>query len=69
MSFAALCHNVYSMQVLQAGQHKLIYLELDVDTVTDVAKQAGFDIKIQGRRAQPDGGVDRRRPPVAAAAV
>ena len=35
------------MQVLQAGQHKLIYLELDVDAVTDVARQAGFDVKVQ----------------------
>jgi len=35
------------MQVLQAGQHKFIYLELDTDTVTNVAKQAGFEIRIQ----------------------
>lgn len=42
-----MCHNVYAMQVLQAGQHKLIYLELDVDAVTDVARQAGFDVKVQ----------------------
>jgi hypothetical protein len=35
------------MQVLQAGQHKFIYLELDTETVTNVAKQAGFDIKIK----------------------
>ena len=41
------CHNVYSMQVLQAGEHKFIYLELDTDTITTVAKQAGFEIKIQ----------------------
>src|ERR1700730_7700108 len=42
-----LCHNVYSMQVLQAGQHKFILLELDTEIVTNVAKQAGFDIKIK----------------------
>jgi hypothetical protein len=42
-----LCHNVYSMQVLQAGQHKFILLELDTEIVTNVAKQAGFDIKIR----------------------
>lgn len=35
------------MQVLQAGQHKFIYLELDTETVTNVAKQAGFEIKVQ----------------------
>ncbi len=35
------------MQVLQAGQHKFIYLELDLETVTSIAKQSGFDIKIQ----------------------
>src|ERR1700682_3693100 len=35
------------MQVLQAGQHKFIYLELDAEIITNVAKQAGFDIKIK----------------------
>jgi len=35
------------MQVLQAGQHKLILLELDLDLVTNVAKQAGFEVKIE----------------------
>jgi hypothetical protein len=35
------------MQVLQAGQHKFIFLELDADTVTDVARQAGFEVKIK----------------------
>ncbi len=35
------------MQVLQAGQHKFIFLELDSETITSVAKQAGFDIKIK----------------------
>src|SRR5437016_12261408 len=33
------------MQLLQAGQHKLILLELDLDLVTSIAKQAGFDVK------------------------
>ena len=33
------------MQVLQAGQHKLILLELDLDLVTNIAKQAGFEVK------------------------
>src|SRR5438045_2163546 len=35
------------MQVLQAGQHKFILLELDTEIVGNVAKQAGFDIKIK----------------------
>src|SRR5262245_21282474 len=35
------------MQVLQAGSHKLILLELDPDLVTSVAKQAGFDVKLE----------------------
>ena len=34
------------MQVLQAGQHKLIYLELDLELVNNVIKQAGFEAKI-----------------------
>ena len=40
------------MQVLQAGLHKLIYLELEPDTVSSVAKQAGFESKVKdGPRA------------------
>jgi hypothetical protein len=35
------------MQVLQAGLHKLIYLELEPETVSSVAKQAGFDTKVK----------------------
>ena len=34
------------MQVLQAGHHKLILLELDTELVASIAKQAGFDPKI-----------------------
>jgi hypothetical protein len=33
------------MQVLQAGSHKFIYLELEADTIAMLAKQAGFDSK------------------------
>jgi hypothetical protein len=33
------------MQVLQAGPHKLIFLELQVDLVANIAKQAGFEVK------------------------
>jgi hypothetical protein len=33
------------MQVLQAGQHKFIYLELQPEMVTNIARQAGFETK------------------------
>src|ERR1044071_9955754 len=33
------------MRVLQAGQHKLILLELDLERVTGIARQAGFEVK------------------------
>src|SRR5439155_11945607 len=40
------------MQVLQAGQHKLIYLELQPEMVTNIARQAGFDTKARdGQRS------------------
>lgn len=35
------------MQVLQAGRHKLILLEIDAATVSTVAQQAGFDTKLK----------------------
>ena len=35
----------FDMQVLQAGPYKLIYLELDPETIATIAKQAGFEIK------------------------
>src|SRR3954465_3674120 len=34
------------MQVLQAGSHKLLLLELDLDFVSNIAKQAGFEFKL-----------------------
>lgn len=40
------------MQVLQAGEHKFLLLELDLDIVSSLAKQAGFEFKIdESRRA------------------
>jgi len=33
------------MQVLQAGSHKLIYLEIQPDMVTSIARQAGFETR------------------------
>ena len=35
------------MQVLQAGQHKLIYLELQPEMVVNIAKQAGFETRMK----------------------
>jgi len=35
------------MQVLQAGRHKLILLEIDAATISAVAQQAGFESKIK----------------------
>src|SRR5271157_821909 len=33
------------MQVLQAGHYKLIYLELEPETVASIARQAGFETR------------------------
>lgn len=39
------------MQVLQAGDHKFLLLELDVDLISNLAKQAGFEFRIDdGKR-------------------
>jgi hypothetical protein len=35
------------MQVLQAGQHKLILLELEPELVASIAKQAGFETRLK----------------------
>jgi hypothetical protein len=35
------------MQVLQAGSHKLLLLELDPEFVSNIAKQAGFEYKLE----------------------
>ena len=34
------------MQVLHAGEHKLLLLELDPEFVANIARQAGFDLKV-----------------------
>ena len=34
------------MQVINAGDHKLILLELDPEFVASIARQAGFDLKL-----------------------
>ena len=38
------------MQVLQAGQHKFIYLELQAEMVASIARQAGFETKVKDSR-------------------
>ena len=39
------------MQVLQAGDHKFLLLELDAEFVGNIVKQAGFECKLEeGRR-------------------
>lgn len=35
------------MQVLQAGSHKLLLLELDGELISNIAKQAGFQVRLQ----------------------
>ncbi|MEJ7608529.1 MAG: hypothetical protein WKF37_20225 [Bryobacteraceae bacterium] len=35
------------MQVLQAGAHKLLLLELDPEFITNIAKQAGFEFRLE----------------------
>ena len=40
------------MQVLQAGQYKLIYLELQPEVITNIARQAGFETRTKdGQRS------------------
>jgi hypothetical protein len=36
-----------AMQVLQAGPHKLIYLELEPEMVANIARQAGFETRMK----------------------
>lgn len=35
------------MQVLQAGRHKLLLLELDGEFIENIARQAGFEFRLQ----------------------
>jgi hypothetical protein len=34
------------MQVLEAGNHKYLLLELDPESIGNIARQAGFDVKV-----------------------
>lgn len=38
------------MQLLQAGPHKMLRLELDTDFVSNIAKQAGFTFRIEEQK-------------------
>jgi hypothetical protein len=37
------------MQVLQAGEHKFLLLELDPDFIQNIARQAGFELRLEDR--------------------
>jgi hypothetical protein len=37
------------MQVLQAGAHKMLLLELDPEFIQSIAKQAGFELRMEER--------------------
>src|SRR6266404_2540686 len=38
------------MQVLQAGRHKLLLLELDTEFIENIARQAGFEFKMEDQQ-------------------
>src|SRR5579859_5894973 len=54
------------MQMLQAGQHKLIYLEVQAEMVTNIARQAGFETRMKDnhRSMQIDLSAPRRQAPL-----
>jgi hypothetical protein len=56
----------FVMQVLQAGQHKLIYLEVLPEMVTNIARQAGFETRMKDghRSMQIDLSAPRRQAPL-----
>jgi hypothetical protein len=38
------------MQVLKAGEHKLLLLELDTEFIENIARQAGFEFKMEDQQ-------------------
>ncbi|HEY7333755.1 MAG TPA: hypothetical protein VH639_02650 [Bryobacteraceae bacterium] len=54
------------MQILQAGRHKLLLLELDAESLENVARQAGFEFKLQdqSRRVLLELTVEGRQAPL-----
>src|SRR5258707_14262339 len=54
------------MQVLQAGRHKLLLLELEAESIENIARQTGFTFKLddQERRIVLDLSADDRQAPL-----
>jgi len=54
------------MQVLQAGRHKLLLLELDAEFIESIARQAGFEFRLddQERRVVLDLSAEGRQAPL-----
>lgn len=54
------------MQVLQAGRHKFLLLELEVESIEHVARQAGFAFKLEddARRVVLDLHAENRQSPL-----
>src|SRR4029079_6286992 len=54
------------MQVLQAGRHKLLLLELDPEFIENIARQAGFEFKLedQERRVLLERAAEDRQAPL-----
>ena len=54
------------MQVLQAGRHKLLLLELDTEFIENIARQAGFEFKLENhdRRMLLDLSAEGRKAPL-----
>ena len=54
------------MQVLKAGEHKLLLLELDTEFIENIARQAGFEFRLddQSRRVVLDLNAEGRQAPL-----
>ena len=54
------------MQVLQAGRHKLLLLELETESLENVARQAGFAVRLEddARRVVLDLSAEDRQSPL-----
>jgi hypothetical protein len=54
------------MQVLKAGEHKLLLLELDTEFIENIARQAGFEYRLedQSRRVLLDLNAQGRQAPL-----
>ncbi|MGH9558108.1 MAG: hypothetical protein ACRD30_02640 [Bryobacteraceae bacterium] len=54
------------MQLLKAGEHKLLLLELNIEFIENIARQAGFDFQIedQTRRLVLDLNAESRQAPL-----